>query len=84
MMTGDHESRGGTGDHDAAQALWRTYCEATGADPSSLGAVEGFGDSPEMADELLGLVLLGTKTATAGLAQDDAAAGEVLPEPGGH
>ena len=57
-MTGDYATRGCTVDDDAAQALWRTYCEATGADPSSLGAVEGFGDSPEMADELLGLVLL--------------------------
>ena len=71
-------------DDDAAQALWRRYCWATVADPSSRGAVGGFGDSPEMADELLGLVLLGTKTATAGRARDDAAAGEVLPKPGGH
>ena len=37
-----------------------------------------------MADELLGLVLAGTKTATAGLTRDYAETGEALPEPGGH
>ena len=69
---------------DGVQALWQAYCEAAGEDPSSLGAVERFGDSAEMANELLGLVLAGTKTATAGLARDYAETGEPLPEPGGH
>ena len=69
---------------DAAQALWQQYCQATGADPSSLDAVERFGDSAEMADELLGLVLDGKKTATAGLARGYTAADEAPSDVGGH
>lgn len=44
--------------------------------------VWSFGDSPELADELLGLVLTGRKTATAGAVDDYEAAGEALPEVG--
>jgi uncharacterized protein YhfF len=55
-----------------------------GATP--LGAVPppawSFGDTPEQADRLLGLVLQGIKTATASLASDYAAEDEPLPEPG--
>ena len=40
-----------------------TACEAT-------AVAFSFGDSPEMADELLALVLAGTKTATCGAARD--------------
>ncbi len=42
----------------------------------------GFGATPEQADELLGLVLDGTKTATAGSYADYAAEDEDLPTPG--
>ena len=69
---------------EAVRALWQEYCEAAAADPSSLVAVESFGDSADMADDLLALVLDGTKTATAGLVRDYQAAGEALPQPGGH
>lgn len=48
--------------------------------PSS---VEQFGDSREMADELIALVLDGTKRATAGAVVDFERAGEPIPEPGG-
>lgn len=41
-----------------------------------------FGDSPRLADELLGLVLAGTKTATASAVWEYEAAGEPLPRPG--
>jgi uncharacterized protein YhfF len=41
-----------------------------------------FGSTPESADELLGLVLDGTKTATAGALWDYEAEGETLPEVG--
>lgn len=71
-------------DDGAARALWQRYCAATGADPAGLEAVESFGDSADMADDLLGLVLSGTKTATAGLARDFTTAGEPLPTPDGH
>jgi uncharacterized protein YhfF len=41
-----------------------------------------FGDSPELADELLELVLIGTKTATAAAVWEYEAEGEPLPVPG--
>ncbi len=41
-----------------------------------------FGATPEQADELLALVLAGTKTATAGALWDYEATGEDLPTPG--
>ena len=41
-----------------------------------------FGATPEQADELLALVLSGTKTATAGALWDYEAEGEELPTPG--
>lgn len=41
-----------------------------------------FGATPAQADELLELVLAGTKTATAGAYDDDAADEEPLPQPG--
>lgn len=69
-------------DMEDTQRLWRAFCRATGA--ATLGAVEAFGDSAAMADELLALVLTGTKRATAGLVSDVERAGEPLPEVGGH
>ena len=42
-----------------------------------------FGATPEQADELLGLVLAGEKTATAGALWDYEAEGEPLPQVGG-
>ena len=41
-----------------------------------------FGDSPALADELLGLVLAGKKTATCGALRDYGAGGEPMPEVG--
>ena len=41
-----------------------------------------FGDSPELADELLALVLAGVKTATCGALRDFAPGGEALPRVG--
>lgn len=41
-----------------------------------------FGDSPELSDELLGLVLDGTKTATAELVEEFEGGGEALPVKG--
>lgn len=71
-------------DDEAVQALWQRYCVATGTDPASGAAVEPFGDSADMADSLLRLVLDGTKTATAGLVRDYGAANEALPQVGDH
>lgn len=41
-----------------------------------------FGDSPEMADDLLALVVAGTKTATCGAVRDFGEGGEPMPEVG--
>src|SRR5919107_831486 len=66
--------------------MWRDYVDAH---PERAAAddehpVERFGDSAELADELIGLVLHGPKRATAGLGADFAAEGEPLPRIGGH
>ena len=66
--------------------MWRDYVTA---DPHVAAAddehpVERFGDSAELADELIDLVLHGPKRATAGLASDFAVEGEPLPRIGGH
>ena len=65
--------------------MWREY----GAKPQPVPleedpAVEQFGDHAALADELLGLVLAGTKRATAGLVTDFAHEDEPLPRIGGH
>ncbi len=54
------------------------------ASPADEHPVERFGDSRELADELIDLVLHGPKRATAGLVADFAAEGEPLPRIGGH
>ncbi len=60
--------------------FWTRYQAATGETTQAPRNIDAFGDSPEMHDELLALVLSGTKQATASLArwytEDD------LPEPG--
>lgn len=50
--------------------LWQEFIEAHPEHAGTEPAVEQFGDSPQMADELLALVLAGTKRATAGAAED--------------
>ncbi len=69
---------------DAARAMWCDYAGATGRSADDELAVERFGDSPALADELLALVLAGTKRATAALVADFVADGEPLPRIGGH
>ncbi|WP_096423355.1 ASCH domain-containing protein [Microcella alkaliphila] len=73
-------------DRAAAEAMWRAYADAH---PETVAAtqdwtVEYFGDSPTLADELLGLVLDGTKRATAALVVEFIAEGEALPRIGSH
>jgi uncharacterized protein YhfF len=68
---------------DEALALWRAYLAASGEPDSEEPAVERFGDRPALSDELLGLVLAGTKRATAGLVTDFLDEGEPLPRIGG-
>lgn len=73
-------------DHEAARTMWAEYraahpAIATDAEPPS---VERFGDHPELTDELLGLVLDGTKRATATLVAEFAAEEQALPRVGSH
>ena len=63
-----------------ARAVASGVVAAGTARPSS---VEQFGDSRELADELIALVLDGTKRATATAVVEFERAGEAVPEPGG-
>ncbi|SDQ96922.1 ASCH domain-containing protein [Microbacterium sp. cf332] len=73
-------------DHDAAAEMWEQYRtahpEAVRAAPDY--TVEHFGDSPRLADELLGIVLAGGKRATAELVSDFVARGQLIPRLGSH
>lgn len=72
-------------DSAAAHTFWQDYCQAhPDVDRPDLEETAAFGDSVELADELIGLVLRGIKTATAGLRSDYVAEGEPLPQLGGH
>ena len=73
-------------DGPAAAAMWAAYAAThpealAGEDDPPVGR---FGDSVELADELLDLVVHGAKRATAGLVADFVAEGERLPRIGGH
>jgi uncharacterized protein YhfF len=71
---------------DEAMAMWRDHAGARTdpAPPEEDPPVEQFGDHAALADELLDLVLAGTKRATAGLVADFAHQSEALPRIGGH
>ncbi len=60
---------------------WQAFCEDTGhrGDPVY---VDAFGDGPELADELLALILTGRKTATCSRKAWYEAHGECLPQSG--
>ena len=62
-----------------AQDLWDAYCSATGYS-GLLVDIDQFGDTPELADELLALVLNNTKRATCCLARDFST--QTGPKPG--
>lgn len=73
-------------DPEVVTAFWRRG-QADGAlplDRPGPDAVEHFGDSPELADELLGLVLHGPKRATAGSLAAFEHEGAPLPAVGDH
>lgn len=64
------------------RGLWKQFCARSGVDPSRRCDVYTFGDSAEMADELLALVLHGPKRATASLLWEYEQTGEPVPEVG--
>jgi len=67
----------------ATDAYWRAFTTAVATTADDYD-VATFGDSPALADELLALVLAGTKRATASLLRDVTVAGEPMPRVGGH
>jgi len=72
-------------DVSAALALWRAYRAAFPDRPTEdEPVIDTFGDSAELADELLSLVLGGTKTATSTLVLEFESEGERLPRIGDH
>ena len=68
----------------AAGRMWADYVAAHPDRSSPQPESERFGDSPELADELLDLVMQGPKRATAGAVADYRHAGEELPRIGAH
>ena len=68
-------------DHDSVASFWERAVAAGAVTPGTEqpSMVEVFGDSQELADELLGLVIHGPKRATAGAAVDYERSGDPLP-----
>ena len=85
-MSTDQPERTPVAPHDdaAARAMWRDYVAARPEQAWDDPSIEHFGDSAELADELLDLVLHGPKRATAALVGDFAAEGALLPRIGSH
>ncbi|MGE0550725.1 MAG: ASCH domain-containing protein [Kofleriaceae bacterium] len=64
------------------RAFWAAFRNAAGIDHDDYDVV-AFGDSPELADELVDIVIHGPKRATAGLLRDFTEGGEPMPTVGG-
>jgi uncharacterized protein YhfF len=65
------------------EQFWENFRKATGSEVSDYVAVS-FGSSPEMADELLDLVIKGQKRATASLLREYAGEDQPVPQIGDH
>lgn len=74
-------------EHERAAALWADYLATLSPDERSAPGepeVWAFGDSPELADELLALVLQGIKTATADLVWITEYENRAIPQAGDY
>jgi uncharacterized protein YhfF len=71
-------------DLDAAADLWARFRETHPEAPVAVPTVGPFGDTPALADQLLGLVLAGVKCATSTLMAEFATGDEPIPRPGDH
>jgi uncharacterized protein YhfF len=72
-------------DGNRIESYWRSYLESLPADSpvrDEQYVAEGWGDSPEMADELGALIADGTKTATCSALWEYEAEDEPLPQVG--
>ncbi len=70
---------------DQIEAYWRSYLETLPVDSpvrDEQYVAEGWGDSPQLADELGALIAAGTKTATCSALWEYEAEGSHLPETG--
>jgi uncharacterized protein YhfF len=67
----------------AVEAFWRAFQTAYGV-PHETYDVCRMGSSPEMGDDLLGLILRGPKRATTCLLRDVETGGEMMARVGGH
>jgi uncharacterized protein YhfF len=70
---------------DRGETYWRSYLDTLPADSpvrDEQYVAEGWGDSPEMADELGALISAGTKTATCSSLWEYEAEGDPLPQTG--
>lgn len=67
---------------DDIRAFWAAFCAERGVEGEPFD-IDGFGDSPELADHLAGLIVAGEKRATCALARwyESASHGR-LPRPG--
>lgn len=65
------------------QEFWNAYATAARVSGAEF-TVFGFGDSAELADSLVALVIAGAKRATASLARDYVGLGQPMPKPGDH
>ena len=73
----------GTPDPEASAVFWARYLAASGTDlPMPTTAAWCFGDTVELADELIELVLHGPKRATAAAVAEYEADGEAIPTVG--
>lgn len=66
------------------ESFWYAFCAATRTSPDVRWDAWRFGDSDDLADELLALVVNGPKRATAELVSTFEADGEPLPEVGAY
>jgi uncharacterized protein YhfF len=68
------------------EAFWRAYLATLSPDHPAhtlpIPAAEGFGDSPELAEELGQLIYRGIKTATCASLWEHEAEGSAIPQPG--
>ena len=70
-------------DREAADVFWQRFIASTGDDPGAgYTDISTFGDSVELADELLALVLEGRKRATAGSVAEYEIEGFATPQVG--
>jgi uncharacterized protein YhfF len=72
-------------DSDRIETFWQSYLDTLPEDSPMRDEeylAEGWGDSPQLADELGALIAAGTKTATCSALWEYEAEGSPLPEPG--